>query len=285
MYSFDISENIICSRFGRVQQKNGWERKTPRKIKENIFVYMISGIASFFLKSSTYEVKQGNILIIPSETEYSAITQDSCEYFFFHFSGKIQECDSTMVVYDIKNNFSFELPECKHDYIFFNLKTTEKTVCDKIYESIILCCEYNLNLSRIKKLLLDTEFTQIMLILGTASEQPLNSLPASVQRIILYIHKNLTQNISLADVCNAVSLSAPYTARLFKKNLNMTVTEYINAQKLYYACELIKNTNMNISEIADYLGYNDLFYFSRLFKKKFGKSPTAYITSNTETTQ
>lgn len=56
----------------------------------------------------------------------------------------------------------------------------------------------------------------------------------------------------------------------------MTVTEYINNEKLYYACELIRNTSMNISEIADYLGYSDVFYFSKLFKKKFGISPSRY---------
>ena len=103
-----------------------------------------------------------------------------------------------------------------------------------------------------------------------------NHMPTVLEKMIIYIKKNLTKPISLSDVSSQCSISAPYAARLFKKNLNMTATEYINGEKLYYACELIKNTSMNMSEIADYLGYCDVFYFSKLFKRKFGKSPSTY---------
>lgn len=57
----------------------------------------------------------------------------------------------------------------------------------------------------------------------------------------------------------------------------MTATEYINSVKLYYACELLRNTNMNISETAFYLGYSDVSYFSKRFKKLFGRSPGEYF--------
>ena len=58
------------------------------------------------------------------------------------------------------------------------------------------------------------------------------------------------------------------------KHLNMTVTEYINSEKMYYACELIQSTPLNLSQISTHLGYSDVSYFSRIFKKKFGKAPS-----------
>lgn len=61
---------------------------------------------------------------------------------------------------------------------------------------------------------------------------------------------------------------------MFKKHLNVTVTEYIHSQKLSYACELPRNTSLNVSEVADYLGYSDVFYFSKRFKRKYGIPPT-----------
>ena len=115
-----------------------------------------------------------------------------------------------------------------------------------------------------------------MFVLGEIVERAHNNIPTVVRKMIIYIKKNLTKPLSLSEISSQCAVSAPYASRIFKKYMNMTVTEYINSEKLYYACELIVNTSMNISEIADYLGYCDVFYFSKLFTKKFGKSPSKY---------
>ncbi|MDD6735970.1 MAG: AraC family transcriptional regulator, partial [Clostridiales bacterium] len=270
MYSLDVSERISCSMFGRMRQTNGWKSKSPRSIDKNLFVFMIEGNALFRIEELNYDMKAGDILIIPAKTVYFANTESSCEYFFFHFSGEIKKTDS-MPTFSIPNNsFSFVLPERTHNHIFFNLKTSDKTSFDKIYTSIINCLEYRSYSTYSGRLLIDTEFFKIMLMLGELMEKMHNRMPTVLEKMIIYIKKNLTKPISLSDVSSQCSISAPYAARLFKKYLNMTATEYINGEKLYYACELIKNTSMNMSEIANYLGYCDVFYFSKLFKRKFG---------------
>ena len=277
MYLFDVSEIISCSMFGRMKQSNGWETKTPRAIRENLFIFMIDGSARFYIDGCYYEISAGDILIIPAQTVYQAITETTCEYFFFHFSGKIQKCDKPHSISNMNHKFSFHLSECIHDQIFFDLKIRDDSVFNKIYASIISCIEYNSSMSHTERLLMDTEFLKIMLLVGTVAEKSTSQLPATLKKMIVYIKKNLTNSISLSDVCAFCSVSAPYAARLFKQNLNMTASEYINSEKLYFACELIQNTSMNISEISDYLGYSDVFYFSKLFKKKFGKAPTKYF--------
>ena len=79
------------------------------------------------------------------------------------------------------------------------------------------------------------------------------------------------------DICTYFNLSRSYLARLFKQYLQMTPTAYINNEKMHYAGELLQNTDMNISEIAEYLGYCDVFYFSRLYKRTFGVPPSRDI--------
>lgn len=277
MYSLDISKIISCSMFGRMKQTNGWETELPRKVNANIFVFIIGGNASFCIENNYYDVSAGDILIIPANILYSARTNNFCEYYFFHFSGEIKKADILPDLNVINNSFSFYLQNCRREQIYFDLKSSDKIAFDKIYAEIINCIEYRSYSTYCGRLLIDTEFLKIMLILGEIAEKKHIYIPYTLEKMIIYIRKNLTKPIGLSDVSSQCSVSSPYAARLFKKHLNMTATEYINGEKLFYACELIKNTSMNISEVADYLGYCDVFYFSRLFKRKFGKSPSKYI--------
>jgi len=276
LYSLDISNKMSCSMFGRMKQTNGWKPNYPRSIDKNLFIFVIDGEATFCIEKTVYEVSTGDILIIPSETIYIAKTEDFCDYFFFHFSGKINKTDTTPDFSIINYSFSFSLQEFKHKYIYFNLKTSNNDVYNRVYTAIINCMEYRSYFTQSGKLLLDAEFSKIMFLLGEVVEKAHNNIPTVVKKMIIYIKKNLTKPLSLSDISSQCSISAPYASLIFRKYMNMTVTEYINSEKLYYACELIRNTSMNISEIADYLGYCDVFYFSKLFKKKFGKSPSKY---------
>lgn len=277
MYSLDISESISCSMFGRVKQRTGWQTQTPRMIDKNLFIFMIDGSALFSLDDCCYEISAGNIFIIPAQTIYRAHTDTSCEYYFFHFSGKIKKNENPLCLPKMERNYSFHLSERKNNQIFFNLKTDNISVFKKIHSSIISCVKYKSGLFPTERLLLDAEFLKILLLIGINTEKSIFPLPLTLRKMMSYIQNNLTSKLSLSGICADCSVSAPYASRLFKQYLNITASEYINNEKLHYACELLQNTNMKINEISDYLGYNDVFYFSKLFKRKFGESPSKYF--------
>ena len=277
MYALNLSEHITCYRFGRMRQKNGWETLKERKLPVNLFVFVSSGSAVFTIEAKTYTVTAGDIIIVPKNTNYFAITEDCCEYFFFHFSGEIEKNTMSLPPLNPQVTFSFELPENLQKTIFFELKTSDKVAYEKIYNCIMSCMEYRFNLNYINRLLIDTEFYKILLFLGGVTEKGASVFPTTLEKMLRFIEINLTKPLSLSDLCDYFGISEPYASRLFKKHLNMTATEYINNKKLFYACELIRNTNMNINEISAYLGYSDVSYFSKIFKKKFGKSPKNYF--------
>lgn len=277
MYSLNLSEHITCYRFGKMRQKNGWEFLGERKLGVNLFVFISSGSAVFTIESKPYAVIKGDILIIPANTVYRALTEDYCEFFFFHFSGVLKEDIFQPLSTNLQESFSFNLPVNSQKTIFFELKTSDIAVHKKIHRCIMLCMEYRFNLNHINRLLIDTEFYKILLILGSVMERGTSILPAVLEKMLKYIETNLSKPLSLIDLCDYTGISAPYASRLFKKHLNITATAYINNKKLFYACELIRNTNMNINEISAYLGYSDVSYFSKIFKKKFGKSPKNYF--------
>jgi AraC-like DNA-binding protein len=277
MYSLDISPTISCSMFGRMKQVHEWEHTGVKTLTENLFVLMIDGNATFTMNNKSHIVSAGDILIIPKHTTYQPKTENFCEYFFFHFSGDIKKVNTPINIPAPNNDFSFLLSKRQPVLVYFEPITHRKPEFDKIYSSIINCVEYQSNITNSQRLLIDIEFLKIMLILGSSFEKTYNNYPPVIEKIRVYIRKNITRNLTLEEISSNCSISTSYASRIFKKHTNITIKEYINNEKLYYARMLLQNTSMNISEVSNYLGYCDAFYFSTLFKRKFGKSPKQFF--------
>ena len=87
------------------------------------------------------------------------------------------------------------------------------------------------------------------------------------------IDDNIGQKITLGMVADQVHLSKEYVAYLFKKNVGMTVIDYVNERKMLLAKDMIGTQDRALREIAAELGFENYGYFSRLFKKHFNTSP------------
>lgn len=91
-----------------------------------------------------------------------------------------------------------------------------------------------------------------------------------------YIDKNLSADLDIADICKELSLGRTKLYDIFKREANTGVSEYINRRRLHKAKSLLKTTDMSIPEIASAVGFNDYNYFSRVYKKRYGKAPKFY---------
>ena len=92
-------------------------------------------------------------------------------------------------------------------------------------------------------------------------------------KIKKYINTNLDKPLTLTDISNHINLSKEYTASIFKKETNKTVTEYINEKKMLLAKEMLQAGGISLNGISESLGYENYSYFSRIFKERFGISP------------
>jgi two-component system response regulator YesN len=98
----------------------------------------------------------------------------------------------------------------------------------------------------------------------------------AVDRAREYIHDHWHQEISLDDVAGAVHFTAGYLAHLFKKATGETVVEYISRLKMERAAELICVPDTKIGAVAQAVGYSDRRYFTELFRRRYGCSPSEY---------
>ena len=95
------------------------------------------------------------------------------------------------------------------------------------------------------------------------------------------IELHLYSNLSIEELANLSNMSLSSFKREFKKEFNDSPNNYILMKKLKKAKELLSLTDKPINEIAYEIGFNDPLYFTRLFKKKIGPSPTTYRVENT----
>lgn len=101
-----------------------------------------------------------------------------------------------------------------------------------------------------------------------------------IQNIIGYINQNYMSNISLSDLANTFYLSKEHLSRIFKKETGKNLFSYIMDLKLEKAKHLLIETNRTLDDIAFSLGFSNGNYFSKVFKKNIGTSPSNYRIDN-----
>ena len=84
-------------------------------------------------------------------------------------------------------------------------------------------------------------------------------------------------DISLKKVADIFFYNEKYLSALFKRKTNVKFTDYLNSLRIDAALRHIRNERMTVSELAEMCGFGDAYYFSRVFKKITGKTPTDYM--------
>lgn len=113
-----------------------------------------------------------------------------------------------------------------------------------------------------------------IILLEIIDEQAMQSRNKYIQQIITYINDNITEPLTLKDISHHVHLSDVYTSKLFKKEMNISLFDYINKSKMELANNMIMTDNTDLKSIAAHLGFSDYCYFSRIYKKIYGCSPS-----------
>ncbi|MFC4596694.1 response regulator transcription factor [Cohnella hongkongensis] len=93
---------------------------------------------------------------------------------------------------------------------------------------------------------------------------------------IAYIEANVERNFSLKNIADHLHISESYLSKLFKSKTSYTFLEYCTNYRIKKAAELLMDERNKVYEIADKVGYPDSRYFSTLFKKQIGLTPTEF---------
>ena len=116
--------------------------------------------------------------------------------------------------------------------------------------------------------------TEITYLLNNQPVQ--NTQTESFKRVIQFIDKNISSNLTLESVAHSTSLSPNYISQLLKQKTGLAFVGWLTMKRMEIAQELLLMTDNRISEIAKEVGFSDEGYFTRRFKQKFNCSPSEF---------
>ena len=241
------------------QAKNHF-RERKDGIEEYIFLYCIDGEGSIDVKGRTHVLRKNEAFCIPGRTghRYAASPENPWSILWVHFKGTdtalfpLEDCRIVQIESESASErmtFLFE--------IIFKALGTNYTEGNFAYISQALMLILSETYHREKK--------------NSATEQNKH-----ITNIIRYMDKHLDKILTLDEIAAEFGLSKSYISSIFQKYARHSVMSFFTNLKMKRACDLLRSSALYIYEIAQQLGYIDVFYFSRAFKKTVGVSPKKY---------
>lgn len=222
-----------------------------------VFHIVTKGTAIFRIGDKKYSLKRGDVFFAFPAYPYYLDADDEFEYIYISFMG---------------NGAISRLPKCNITpenpyYSDFGF------LCTMFENAIRRITPFNSSLLTEAVLYYALSFfNNFELEPETEEQKNSNNIFQSIVDYVDYHYRE--SDISLNRLANVFSYTEKYLSSLFKKNMQIGFISYLNNLRIQYACELIQNGNMNLSEISVTCGYSDYSYFSKVFKKITGHSPT-----------
>lgn len=191
------------------------------------------------------------------------------------------------------NNWLFDDASCILNHMMAKFKSNfvnsqdAKNICAQIY---YICCRVlikkegtppdTIYLERIRNssdiFTLEQTIDQLMAYTKEHFIRTIGNQNRLIENTIKYIHENLSSPLSLENIAEHLHISSSHLSRTFKKTCNESLTEFINRTRIEKAKDYLIHSDILSYEIAELVGYNDPAYFSSIFKKYTGLSPTDF---------
>ena len=261
----DESKPLIVTSCGNYKVKNRAEVRTsrPKGRKDYQLLYIAAGQGHFFINGQERVVSAGNIIVyLPGQPqEYVYFKDDKTDVYWVHFTGS--DVEKIIDYYNIRLSENIIYIGTSPDYQWlFGQIIQEMQLCRPRFEELI-------------SLLLRNIFILISRNLIRANRAD-NSLENEVELAMHYFRENYRSEINVEDYALSRGMSASNFYRVFKQISGSTPLQYILKLRLSNAQNLLENSNLSIAEIASAVGYENPLYFSRLFNKHIGVSPSEY---------
>jgi len=220
---------------------------------------ILSGSGTSVCNHKTYELKRGMLsYLTPTDIHQYIFTSDT-NILRIHFTLESIDPEILEGFFNLKDNV-----------IYLTEDQIERTVsiCNLIKNNNIPGKTGKMYSSQLLQTLFFSLKDEFKPISNTYKDSPL-----PIQKALIYIHSHFKENPQLEDIARSLYLTKNYLCALFKKNMGESYTSYLKKLKLNYAADLLRHSDLSITQIALDSGYATQAHFNRDFKSFFGMSP------------
>ena len=239
-------------------------------IEYEIF-YIDRGSVEFGIEDSVTTAKAGDVIFMHPGTNHYVKKIDEIEYHYYAmvFDSSVLGNQGEPVrntLDSIRVSRFIKLP----DAVLMKLRDATKFAQEKSFGHELFVKSVLFDI--ISCVLLTNQYVEITDNRRAEQHHTVNA----IEDTLSYIREHYRENISLDDVLKITSYSKSHFIRLFKKNMGMNLTDYINKYRIEKSCLDLIYTSKNVTEIATENGFNTVQYFSKTFKTYMKCTPKQY---------
>lgn len=229
-----------------------------------------------------FDLLPGNLYLIPSFSYGRYYCDNTMTQYYLSI---LEETENGLSAFDILT-FAYQVPATEIDRLLFqrllviNPGRGIQNSDPKMYDNQSGLLSFNQpNRAETTGFALETQgillqlFSRFVLI---PSETTLQQSRVQLNKVLTYIHMNLAEKITIEHLAKMQNLNADHFSRQFQTTLGIRPSEYIINKRLERAQFLMMTSCLTLQEITEQIGISDIYYFSRLFKRRFGVSPGRY---------
>ena len=236
----------------------------PRGRLDYQLLYVASGKTVFYFNGEPKEVAAGHMVLFQPKQEqhYEYFAVDRPEVYWVHFTGS-----------DVRNILKhYDIPLDRH-VIYSGSSTTYAYLFKEMIHELQTCRTGF-------EELLEMYLRQIFLLVQRSWEERKPTVSSYLQEEIDYARKyfneHYNEDISIEEYAQSRGMSVSWFLRNFKQMTMKSPMQYILTIRINNAVSLLETTDYNVTEISTIIGYDNPLYFSRIFKKQKGVSPSDY---------
>jgi AraC-like DNA-binding protein len=238
-------------------------KMSRNKHDDYLMIYCLDGEGKLTINNQTHTVKAGDIICLPKGVAHAYKASETTPWtiYWVHFSG------------DKSEDFIDYLAINSNNYVF-PLGIHSRLTSD--FESLLECRQYSYNINAFVHTasLLRQILTHIAQLQPLAKQQAAHNF--DLERVHSLMQARVHEQLELEALAETVSLSKFHFIKKYKELTGTTPINHFIHLKVERACHLLDVTTKSINEISFAVGYEDAYYFSRIFKKIMGISPSQY---------